>query len=726
MSSIIATTAANQKVVATLEELPVFTCPTCNVSHQYLHVKCQGEYLPVDKCVNLPCGLRGWLGEDWPLPAEALVRMAKQVRCEQCGGLFKGTHVKCREQVLPPELQIHGGVVGAKAVVKAKKAAAKSKKPVEKDNELPEDELPTVPCPYGCGTAVNLYHVRCKGKMLSLDKRIDLRNGLRGALSPDHPLPTDVTWKMRKWNRCDRCGKLWWKEHNKCYNPVDYVAPSKTDRAWFYWVGELTLRSDTGDQTFPTMAALVKHVLAHPNCRVAFHDDTWKAAFKAELAAAHPEVTMMDKIESHVSLKPAGIRLVDVKKYAMDNASDYPRMDKAVQAVTGICLESCWTLATLTYDYWEKLAKGEGHDIRLLQGEELQLSRTAYHGARSFCQPGEWVSSLLPAVEAGELTYEQLLADPTADIRVQVDINSMYPALMRGFSKQATYYPLGASRTSEDGEAEFRKGSVGLFKVRFTRPAGLPMAILPQHCKPGGERWPKEAGEGFGVYTEVDLGLAEQYGYQLQFEGPCVIWEQRGTPFTTWCDKLYPLKAQAEDEAKRWVAKHMLVTLHGKLGQDASGWHKTNNAPLSVAEAKRCLREGVLIDYRDGKFYLMNGQRKEGEASTKVTKPNHLGTWLMSWTRVLMTRLFELVDWQVEYCHTDCLRVTAAGYHKLLKAGWIDQNELGLLKVENGIMLQCTQNSSTDYSFTALTKEGRLENKGKGRVSGKLHRAAQE
>jgi hypothetical protein len=99
---------------------------------------------------------------------------------------------------------------------------------------------------------------------------------------------------------------------------------------------------------------------------------------------------------------------------------------------------------------------------------------------------------------------------------------------------------------------------------------------------------------------------------------------------------------------------------------------------------------------------------------------------MQSWTRVLLAMLYEIVDWEeVEYTHTDSLRVTAKGYHALKEEGWIDERALGLLKVDYGVILESKQYNANKYSLRYLTKEGELQWVHKGRQDGEASEEGQ-
>ena len=81
-----------------------------------------------------------------------------------------------------------------------------------------------------------------------------------------------------------------------------------------------------------------------------------------------------------------------------------------------------------------------------------------------------------------------------------------------------------------------------------------------------------------------------------------------------------------------------------------------------------------------------------------------------------MMRVFETVDFDFDFSHTDSIRVSAEGYHRLVKAGLVSETELGKLGVEYGIIYESEQGSQTGYQLKVLTSDNKLKVVSKGRA----------
>jgi hypothetical protein len=245
-----------------------------------------------------------------------------------------------------------------------------------------------------------------------------------------------------------------------------------------------------------------------------------------------------------------------------------------------------------------------------------------------------------------------------------------------------------------------------MYHVNYIRPAGLKIGVLPRYDP--GLVWDKTPGRGSGVFTEVDLRLAEQYGYQLEFTGNCLLWDAVGHPFGSFVNTLYALKAAEQDVVVRGIWKHMLVCLYGKMAQSEQGYAKKKRAEISEDEAGRRELEGLEYEY-EGEGAAVKYYMKDSKSGHKKNnKPNHLGCYILSWSRKMMLRLYELVGFEFEYSHTDSIRVTYAMYHKLRKEGYVDGGLLGMLDPEYGVIYERIQQHVNKYTLKVLKPDGSL------------------
>lgn len=591
-------------------------------------------------------------------------------------------------------------------------------------------------CPYGCGFQFEGVHSRCVGmpigELLPMDKRIDVKRGKFGGLSPDLPgVKIDTTGKCR----CVKC-LCWYANHQTCDGELPdsqkiingkmggssssgsgtgslptgfkrvFKGGKKPTSTWvpspiIYWLDVLRVRCDGLEQVFANREKLVDFFLNQRWAIVLSLDAKWWEVIISELS--NRKIAMEMAVGKSLDVKGV-FKCRTGNNYQLEALDDFDKVRAKVLELTELDLVNSWTLAQLCETYWNSLVKSGGIDIKVLQGEDYAFSRSAYYGAKQTGDVSSWRSSIADEIIANKHTYEGLLANPEADIKYKVDGNSMYPALMRGLDTFETYYPVGNSRSSQDGANEFKKGTVGMYDVKYRRPAGLKIAVLPAH-RTGGIAWEREAGEGAGVYTELDIKLAMKYGYTFEFLGKCLLWDKTGHPFQTYVDNLVQARRDENDPVVRGVLKFMANTLYGKLSQGKSG--DASMKEIDVDEALELMEQGVFVQDSGDKFYV---SANEGKVKLN-NKPNHLGAYILSWSRVRMMEFYECVGFELDanYTHTDSFRVSSENFHKLKNAGYIGEGELGLLKVEYGLVFAIEERNAGHSKIWVLKKDNTVE-----------------
>jgi hypothetical protein len=199
------------------------------------------------------------------------------------------------------------------------------------------------------------------------------------------------------------------------------------------------------------------------------------------------------------------------------------------------------------------------------------------------------------------------------------------------------------------------------------------------------------------------------------------VWDNTSSDlFSAYVDQIYELRQNEVDPVKRGVLKHMLVVLYGKMAQKATGSMAQNNKALTEEEIIEALTSGKHFDQNENGDYIGCSSVNKAKENTK---PNHLGCFILSYSRVLMMKAFDVVGCEFDFSHTDSLRVSSEGYHKLVEAGLVDVDDkkmLGSLGVDHGLIYYSDQRNKTNYQLKVLTKEGKCEviNKGKTFLNG--------
>jgi len=387
-----------------------------------------------------------------------------------------------------------------------------------------------------------------------------------------------------------------------------------------------------------------------------------------------------------------------------------------------------WTLLQMVYGYWDCPPQ-----VKILQGEDSVFARRAYYGYRTESQVGSWTSKLAEGIENGDYDFEELLTDEYQDdLYVSLDVNSFYPSVMSSRAVTETYYPAGESRRSDEGEAEYLKGTVGMYEVEFVCPPDLARGVLPTRASEKRIDWPTD--KGYGVYTEVDLQLAEDYGYTVTFKGPCLLWDEVCHPFDDYVQQFYDLKQKEQDPVRRDVWKIILNGLSGKLGQGAAGKAKDKQlVPCRGQEVRDRIKAGLPLVWDGENCWkptvdtdTVAGVAESVPVIGVQTKPGHLGAYLMSWSRSQMSHVQDIVGLNSVYEHTDSFRVPLRSYFELQRAGWISPTELGKLKLEHGLIYEYWQGAGSQYTIKFLTPSSDLDFKECGlTATEKKERAAQ-
>ena len=575
-------------------------------------------------------------------------------------------------------------------------------------------------CPYGCGRKFAGKHLQCSGPVrgapsvfLPADKVIDLTRGMRGGLPVSADVPVVAVVKKYECPDCENafpdlskhilCRGA--KRGEEAKPKIRLSQSPKIDYSKVvYWLNEFSVRVGDREYEFKGYEDLAEFFLTLEKGVIVHLNTEWTVELTKELRKRNLE----PNVKTNVAYEVRGFfKCYNLRLYSLESLEDFEKVNTMIADITGMNLIEYWTVACVSYEFWSRLNKREGHKIQNLQGEDKDFAAAAYYGARVMAEPGKWCSSLADTIEqnAAPGLFKELLADPEADIQVQVDSSSMYPAAMRGIPGLEPYYPVGEHRRSMDGEEEFKRGKVGMYHVNFTRPKNLQIGILPMYI---GKRltWGTEVGTGNGVYTDVDLKLALKYKYTLEFTGECLVWDSTGNPFKYFVDTLYPLKAAETDKVKRSMLKEVLVCLGGKFGQKVQGTVETNQQKLvSHEEAYDLLmNQGIDCELIGDDWYRVD----KIVVKKFNNKPNHLGCFLLSWTRRLMIRVYEAAEFRFNFSHTDSVRISVADYHKLVEQKLIGDKELGLMDLEYGLIYKREQADDTSYKLYVLKADGTL------------------
>lgn len=292
------------------------------------------------------------------------------------------------------------------------------------------------------------------------------------------------------------------------------------------------------------------------------------------------------------------------------------------------------------------------HDI-LIDGNEkaTAVSRSAYYGGRSEC------------FRLG-LIKEKLY---------QVDVNSMYPAMM--FEHDLPCKVLG------------HKADIDLKRMRsyLERYAVCARCDLdtdePVYSKREGQKLIFPTGRFTTSLSTPEIIYALDKGHLLKVHEAALY--HKAPIFREYVDFFYNhrLKAKAEGrDEDALLYKLLLNTLYGKTAQRGTVWEKDDN--IEDLTAKKWTYYNVETG-EEVKYRQMGGlvQRQETEAESRQSFPA-IAAHVTAYARVHLWKLIDKAGRDnVYYCDTDSLLVNEKGFQLLQDE--LDENLLGALKVED-------------------------------------------
>lgn len=288
--------------------------------------------------------------------------------------------------------------------------------------------------------------------------------------------------------------------------------------------------------------------------------------------------------------------------------------------------------------------------------EALALEREAYHGGRS---QNFFVGKLPP------------------DIYYKLDVNSMYPYVMRQFSFPTRLIKIKASPSLQDLEEELKSHCI-IARVEIESPE----PVFPLRGK---HRIVFPVGRFTASLCSPELKYALEHGYIRSIFQMAVYAKRR--IFVSYVDFFYALKvhySQSNDLLRRQIAKLFLNSLYGKFGQRGFDDRLIANAPL----------DEFCIEY--GKFYESEKRYSRITAGGSVIQKIREGESYDSFPAIAahVTAHARIYLWKLMqkagrknyfYVDTDSLLVNQKGFDNL--SYLIDPDKIGFLKVEKSSSL---------------------------------------
>lgn len=377
-----------------------------------------------------------------------------------------------------------------------------------------------------------------------------------------------------------------------------------------------------------------------------------------------------------------------------------------VHDLEGVNIVDFCTLSHMAYDLWTMTVEKKSVEI-FEDKTKYDYVSGAIYGGRCYPMKQSFVSSFF---NKDDVDYNQV--KESGDYLFNADATSLYPASMRQGS-----YPKGLSRWSDNGREEFDSGKIGFYSVKWDCPDKKKrVAVLPVRAKGGGMMQSIEGGEG--VYTNVDIENAVECGYTFEFLGKCLVWDEVHTElFDEYVDKYFDIKNKnsGEDGNKslRKIAKLMMNALYGKMLQGINGDGVSFCYDVSdVWKFRRMytIKDWVWFDSPRGRVLRLEGSLHEVKQEGKISKPRHLGAFVLGYSRRIMLKYMKAIDPTLTSCvftyhDTDSLHISGTAHKKLVEMGYIvdeDKAELGMLcsDIKNeGLILKETNIASKNYYY---------------------------
>lgn len=243
--------------------------------------------------------------------------------------------------------------------------------------------------------------------------------------------------------------------------------------------------------------------------------------------------------------------------------------------------------------------------------------------------------------------------DGVDDYIVDLDVVSLYPTAMSNYA-----YPTGMCREVRDitqVETVLRTSGkfpfMGIYYVAFKPNVNLQHAILPVRVK-GSLKWDLKAGQGW--YTTVDIENAVKYGYSIELIRGWE-WVRSDFIFKEYISELYKKKSGAQKGSVKYaVAKLFLNSIYGKMIQKPvyydNVWAEKLDDFYSFYEGHRVTE----LEYIGDLLYI--GGIPKRQLGKKISKPSHLGAFILSYSRRVMLEYIVKCNPYFEY-YTPSIRI---------------------------------------------------------------------
>jgi hypothetical protein len=163
---------------------------------------------------------------------------------------------------------------------------------------------------------------------------------------------------------------------------------------------------------------------------------------------------------------------------------------------------------------------------------------------------------------------------------------------------------------------------------------------------------------------------------------------EKANIFSEYVEYFYNMRLEAKakgDEVRTLLYKLFLNSLYGKFGQKSNHWEKVGEAEPTEVKLERIYdvdtKKFITVKIFGGGIFRKN-DLEEGENESFYSFPA-IASHVTSYARMLLWKYIETAGIEnVYYTDTDSLFVNLEGYKNLEKANFLNEDTLGLLKLE--------------------------------------------
>lgn len=268
-----------------------------------------------------------------------------------------------------------------------------------------------------------------------------------------------------------------------------------------------------------------------------------------------------------------------------------------------------------------------------------------------------------------------------------VDINSMYPYVMRDFIYPTKLVSFWETCSIKNMYQQIKQGKLVICEVLIDQPSAHGLF----HKK--GERLIFPHGQFWSALSTPEIIQALKRGLIKEIKNVCVY--EGAKLFTSFVEYFYTNRLAAKAKGDRvhdLLFKLIMNTLYGKFGQKKEVWEKqldTEGNPITCDpleareeyEANLKTMELKLVKYFGGYKWEKNTDENDMEAFDSAPA---IAAHVTAYARMQLLKYIECAGWEhVHYVDTDSLFVDMDGYQNLWFAGHLDNKQLGKLKLEH-------------------------------------------